>query len=75
VDAGFGESGRAVGAEEAEKSTRETCTVRFKRIRWDSVDPVDDTLCMRLRIFSIGIRICAGTLTESRLLALSHLSG
>jgi hypothetical protein len=34
---------KSVGAEEAEKSTRETCTVRFRRIRWDSVEPVDDT--------------------------------
>lgn len=39
----------SVGAEEDEKSTRETCTVRFRRIRWDSVEPVDDTLWIRLK--------------------------
>jgi len=33
VAVAFDESGRAVGAEEDEKSTRETCTVRFRRIR------------------------------------------
>jgi hypothetical protein len=41
--AAFEESGRVVGAEEVEKSTRETCIVKFIRIRWDSVEPVDDT--------------------------------
>lgn len=33
VAAAFDESGRVVGAEEDEKSTRETRTVRFRRIR------------------------------------------
>lgn len=38
----------AWGAEAEEKSTRETWTVRFRRTRCDSVEPVDDTFCTRL---------------------------